>query len=296
MRAAALFLAFQHSGVSSFTCRSHHGTPLVRKRGPDRIGRACAVGGRPRLRATTADERSASPTTHLVFPGGGIYFYHQAGVLSFLRERYDLSACTFAGASAGALTATLAAAGADFAEATRAALALAERAGVWDRSGGLQGVWGPLIAEWLDALLPADIGPLQGRITLLVTPVPSFGKTKISRFENRADLIQCNMASIHLPWFLDGQWTADFRGRPHIDGSFLSQESDYSPDHEGGDAARSNTIVLDWSQDPALSAKGGLDIVEALSPEGIYGLLEQGKRYGQVMEDRGTFDRLKRLS
>ncbi len=98
------------------------------------------------------------------------------------------------------------------------------------------------------------------------------------------------------PWFLDGKLTADFRGKPHIDGSFLSKVGDYSPPgSEKQDDVPPNTIILDWSKDPDMSSKGGLDIVEALSPEGIYGLLERGKRYGQVLEDQGMFDSLKRL-
>ena len=141
---------------------------------------------------------STQSTTHIVFPGGGIFFYYQAGLVNFLRERYDLSSCTFAGASAGALTATLTAANVDFFEATDLALKMAADAGVWDRSGGLQGIWGPMIEDWLDELLPESIDNLQGRISLLVTPLPSFGKSKISNFENRQDLIKCNMASVHL--------------------------------------------------------------------------------------------------
>jgi len=55
---------------------------------------------------------SSIATTNIVFPGGGIFFYHQAGVVNFLREEgYDLSHTSFSGASAGALTATLAATG-----------------------------------------------------------------------------------------------------------------------------------------------------------------------------------------
>ena len=38
-----------------------------------------------------------------------------------------------------------------------------------------------------------------------------------------------------------------------------------------------------------MNSKGGLDIVEALSPEGIFGLVEQGKQYAKVLEDRGKF-------
>jgi len=142
---------------------------------------------------------SSIATTNIVFPGGGIFFYHQAGVVNFLREEgYDLSHTSFSGASAGALTATLAATGVDFYEATDLALKMAADAGIWDRSNGLQGIWGPLIEDWLNELLPQSIESVQGRITILITPIPSFGKSKISHFEDRNDLIQCNMASVHL--------------------------------------------------------------------------------------------------
>ena len=51
----------------------------------------------------------------LVFSGGGLFFYWQAGVVTFLRENgYDLSNVDLAGASAGALTATLTATNVDF--------------------------------------------------------------------------------------------------------------------------------------------------------------------------------------
>lgn len=95
---------------------------------------------------------------------------------------------------------------------------------------------------------------------------------------------------------MDGKLTADFRGRPHVDGSFLAREDDYRPEDADADAALGNNIVLDWSRDPAMRARGGRDLVEALSPDGIYGLLEQGERYGRALDDRGAFGRLKRLS
>lgn len=140
-----------------------------------------------------------SDRSHLALVGGGIFFYWQAGVIEYLREQdYDLNSCTFSGASAGALTATLAATEVDFYEATDLALKMAADVGVWDRRGGLQGIWGPLIEEWLQTLLPPSIENIEGRLSLLVTPVPSFGKKKISTFLDKNDLIKCNMASVHL--------------------------------------------------------------------------------------------------
>jgi len=93
----------------------------------------------------------------ILFGGGGIYFYWQIGVVSYLRQQnYNLqSTLCFAGASSGALAATLTATNVDASEATTLALDLAERAGVWKR-GSLQGIWGDLIYEWLDQLLPSN--------------------------------------------------------------------------------------------------------------------------------------------
>jgi len=305
---AVLFLSSQTSCVLSFNVNSQQKSPPISINRPGLKERAdnferctflhARIADDPYIDDTSSeysDTASSCSTTHIIFPGGGIYFYYQAGVVNFLRERYDLSTCTFSGASAGALTATLTAADVDFYEATDLALKLAKNAGVWDRKGGLQGIWGPMIEEWLDSLLPTCIDSLQDRITLLVTPVPSLGKTKISRFENREDLIQCNMASVHLPWFLNGKLTSNFRGRPYIDGSFLSNEDDYIPVFERHNKAPIETVFLDWSRDPEMSSKGGMDIVEALSPDGIYGLMERGKRYGKVMENHGMFDSLKKL-
>jgi hypothetical protein len=278
-------------------------------------------------------EEEDNRSSHVVFPGGGIFFYWQAGVVCYLREQgYDLSMCTFTGASAGALTATLTSTDVDFYKATDLALSLAADAGVWDRRGGLQGVWGPMIEEWLDNLLPSSIEEYtkDSRLSLLVTPIPSFGKSKISQFTDRNDLIQCNRASVHLvslkahtsdpnweftllwffdlslhfvlklpaffqPWFLDGKLTFDFRQRPHIDGSFLSNESHYLSKKNGEVSDRKKNIILDFTDDPALQSRGGFDIVEALSPKGIYGLLDQGKSFAKYKEEKGQFQHLVKI-
>jgi hypothetical protein len=225
------------------------------------------------------------------YRSGGIYFYWQAGVVCYLNEKgYDLDQCRMSGASAGALTATLAATRVNFYEATDLALTLAAKAKVWDRGLGLQGIWGPLIEEWLLALLPDEEAGLmeyvdEGRLRLLVTPIPSFGKLAISKYEDKIDLIRCNMASIHLPWFLDGRLATHFRGVPMIDGSFRSQLGDYClpSDHNAP------IITLDWNQDKVVASKAGfLSFVQALSPEGIRDLLAQGKRFAQIMEEKAT--------
>ena len=243
---------------------------------------------------TNSNDQETSSAAHLVFPGGGIFFYWQAGAVTYLREAgYDLSECTMSGASAGALTATLTTNDVCFTDATNLALSLAEEAGVWDRSGGLQGVWGAMIERWLDELLPDDAHITSSeRLALLVTPVPSFGKTRVTQFQDKRDLIRANMASVHLPWFLDGNLTTEFREKPHIDGSFLSKDHHYVP--EESRASQRAIVTLDWTEDEGMATEFG-DFVKLVSKEGIWGMLEQGKSYAaSVMEARGDFKDLPR--
>jgi hypothetical protein len=275
---------------------SHVSVPLHQTSAARGFGSTSSVDWTPITTATTANEKESdaqSAIPHLVFPGGGIFFYWQAGAVTYLREQgYNVAAATTAGASAGALTATLTATGVDFYKATELALDMADKAGVWDRSGGLQGVWGPMISDWLDELLPINAVELvpDGRLSLLVTPVPQFGKTKVDEFKDRKDLIRCNMASIHLPWFLDGKLTTQFRDKPCIDGSFLSKDQDYLPERNG-----SNVLVLDYNQDPRYESTKLLDFVTALSPDSIFQLLEDGKRYACQLEEQGKFVSLPKM-
>lgn len=73
-------------------------------------------------------------------------------------EGYNLSSSNIllSGASAGALSATLAKTGVSPYDATKLALTMSDDAGIWDRPLGLQGVWGNIIRDWLDCLLPTD--------------------------------------------------------------------------------------------------------------------------------------------
>lgn len=93
------------------------------------------------------------------------------------------------------------------------------------------------------------------------------------------------------PWFLDGKVTSGFRGKPHIDGSIFSKGSDYLPAKK-----EENVLFLDWKRDPVMAPKGGLDIVETLSPGSIWGLLEQGKEFARILESDGYFDMLPKVS
>lgn len=98
-----------------------------------------------------------------------------------------------------------------------------------------------------------------------MTPVPSFGKSRVSEFADKNDLIRCNMASVHLPLFLDSKFTSMFRERPHIDGSFLAGSDDYLPEGK----TPKDVIFLDWQSDPGASERNLLHSADLYSKSRI---------------------------
>ncbi|EFN59130.1 hypothetical protein CHLNCDRAFT_137944 [Chlorella variabilis] len=167
----------------------------------------------------------------LSFAGGGIFFWWELGCLRYLHRNFDLTKVQLVGASAGGLIATLAACGVDEDKAVRVANRLAQEYGVFERPGGLAGIWGSLIRAWLEELLPEDAAErCAGRVRLVVTEVPSLKLRYLQDFESKQDLIDANMASAFIPFFLDGKATCPYRGRSYIDGSLwdflLSDNSD----------------------------------------------------------------------
>lgn len=241
----------------------------------------------------SSDTDNDSDRVGIIFPGGGLFFYWQAGVIAYLQEQgYDLSSSNIilSGASAGALSATIAKTNVSPMIATEMALQMSDDVGVWERPLGLQGIWGSIIYDWLDKLLPKDADKIvKEELHILLTPVPSFGKSRISQFENRMDLINANMASVHLPWFLDGNLTSNYRGAPHIDGSFLAKQSDYFDTQEYSE----QPLILDFKRDPVMADRAS-EFIKVVSKQTIWDILEQGKRHAKLMEQRGEFNRLPR--
>lgn len=71
-------------------------------------------------------------------------------------------------------------------------------------------MWGPLIKRWLHELLPDDAATVcSGRVgffSLAVWP-PLPRRVFVSEFDSKEDLIEAAMASVHIPYFLDGRMT-----------------------------------------------------------------------------------------
>ena len=75
------------------------------------------------------------------------------------------------------------------------------------------GVWGPLIQRWLHELLPADAATVcSGRVGLFVLAIwpPLPHHLMVSEFQSKDDLVEAAMASVHIPYFLDGHMTCAY--------------------------------------------------------------------------------------
>ena len=255
---------------------------------------------------SSSDERkqpgtssSHSEAPGIVFPGCGIFFWWQAGVVSALAKRLDLDRAQFAGSSGGAISATLAGCGVTDSERTYdVALRLCEREGGFARGPwGLWGIWGDLVREWLDELLPPDADRrCSGRVHILVHRLGDGGRGHVSEFESRDDLISAVLASVHIPLLMDGSLTARFRGAhcvdPDLTGMFMTgsdrdgdgDEAGRSPGLRLPKSASSSTLVS-YVHDERVVAKypAPADVLRLASAEGIWEMVRWGQEHGEAL-------------
>jgi predicted acylesterase/phospholipase RssA len=165
---------------------------------------------------------------HIIFPGGGIFFWWQAGVVKALQQQYDLGRrdIIMSGASAGSITCILAACSVDMDAAMDAALRLSDTAGIFTQRRGLAGIWGDLIEKWLHEMLPDDCHVIcSNRVNISVTTITTsfmpLHRRVINTFTSKQDIIDACLASVHVPYFIDGKFSRTYRGDTCVDGSFL---------------------------------------------------------------------------
>ena len=185
-------------------------------------------------------ERTSDEGDIVAFTGGGLFYWWQAGYMSAFRLPPN---ARVVGASAGSLTALMAKCDVDQEEAFRLALDLCDKYEIFSRPLGLAGRWGGLVREWINALLPMDAHErCRGKVHVLITHIaidpfapegspqklswPLLKRVRVTDFRDRADLVDCVMASVHIPWFMDGTIAATFRGQNFVDGSFLQRDGE----------------------------------------------------------------------
>ncbi|WZN66770.1 patatin-like phospholipase [Chloropicon roscoffensis] len=283
----------------------------------------------PSSSSSPTDERHGDRPV-IALPGGGIYFYWNAGVLAYLAERYELEGCELVGASAGALSVVLVACGVDFRKATEVAYRLAEENGLYDRPLALVGIWGRLVREWLEELLPEDAHlTCESRVKVVLLEVFPLNRRAVEEFKSRDDLIEALMASAHIPFLLDYKPFSSFRGKLCIDGSALKNNYVADPDGSGrsifrllskGPSAKEDLvyfkdrysegvigetmglagegkqqdIYLTYMKDEVLEDEF-FDFMQLKTLDGVMALVDAGYEYARREEERGGFGALEGL-
>lgn len=107
-----------------------------------------------------------------------------------------------------------------------------------------------------------------------------FSLAAVSDFEDREDLISACLASVHIPYFLDGKPWNDFRGKVCIDGSVTSMLRGKSWHVKRGDPTP--TMQIEYKEDGVLADKNW-GFLETISEESFAEMFNCGYNY---MEDR----------
>lgn len=225
------------------------------------------------------------PTTFVSIAGGGMFFYWMIGVVSVLQQQIDLTSAHMSGASAGALASVLAACGVDVRHAAEHAFQLSIDEKLWDRKLKLALVWGRLIRQWLWDLLPENAAELcNGRVHLFVLELPAFHtglqfkRVPVTDFRDKADLIDCALASVHIPVFMTGHIWTEFRGSRCVDGSINADRLALNID------PRRHTLYVDPYEDPEMKERGSrfLELAgESPGPEGTWEWIEYMMNRGE---------------
>jgi hypothetical protein len=160
-------------------------------------------------------------TQHLIFPGGGVFFWWQAGTIQTLKETFDLKNGSFSmyGASAGSISSVLAACNVDM------HYAMTEAFRIPKKSCGVTHAY--LIELWLHKILPENCHKIcsNGKVNISITTITisyiPLHRKVISNFSSKQDLIDACLTSSHIPFFMDGNFSRTFHGESCVDGSFL---------------------------------------------------------------------------
>ena len=232
----------------------------------------------------------------VLYPSASSLTWWQIGANATLAKQFHLDRAQFAGASGGSLAAALAACGCDSRAALDVAWRLCEQIGAFERGAwAVRGMWGGLLREWLHEVLPHDAGTrCRGRVHVLVRR-PLHAPFTVSDFASKDDLVSACLASVHLPWYLDGHLTAEFRGESFVDADLLSL-SRGSPDLAVPDPA-APTVRLLPARDPhiarAFSRPG--DFQRLKSRESVEEVMEWGARHVHMLGVSGKLSALDAL-
>ena len=229
------------------------------------------------------------------FSGAGVYFWWQAGAAKYIQEYCDISDVKCYGASAGSITATLLLAGANFEKSLDVAMKLMEKHGVYESKTGLNGILGNLVKEWIEEVLPHDHDFVHDikNLDIAITPagfnIPKNPKL-VSCFSNREELIECLMASCHIPILLNGRPTTVYKNESVIDGSFwyFITKSRWSGLPLPAEHDPMEIFWVDYTDDERFMEKISGNILECYDEEFIKEMIEYGYNFMKQEDERNA--------
>lgn len=219
--------------------------------------------------------------------GGGVFFFWEVGVLKYLQENFRLKETDIIGVSAGALCAVLVACDVNLDRAVRKAYDISIEADIWNRSGGLAGIWGPLVRRWLEELLPEDAHEMcASRVKVIATKFPRMQLQYLDDFQSREDLISACMASVHIPFFLDGNGTYTYKGGQFIDGSLWDF---FYGSNSGLLTLDGRSCIIDYFLDDQLEFSR-MDFIKVLTFDTVNDLVKCGYSYAERTDAKGLYE------
>ena len=198
--------------------------------------------------------------------------------------------------SAGSITASLLITGADFDSIPSSAVAIAEEWDIYNRKLGLAGVWGTMLRQWLDMVLPKDVEEDSLR-NLHIALTPTLKPSKlVSGIIERSDLIDAIMASCHVPVFLDGRPFTEYKGEQVVDGSFwyFVTKNRFSglPMLDG--TSRDGIYWVDYVDDEDFLQSISGNFLELIKPDDMYNMIEAGYNFMKREHSKGRLPMPKR--
>ncbi|MEO1262839.1 MAG: patatin-like phospholipase family protein [Bacteroidota bacterium] len=153
------------------------------------------------------------------FRGNATGFFNYIGCGLFLRHHYNLSEVRFSGCSSGSIISAIMALEVDFNQAVMIPFQLQPRS---NNQLALMGNWKNKLETYLWHILPAHKNyRSMERIRVGVQFMDGF--QFFNSFESKDDLINCLLASTHIPFFMNLKPFDHFRGKKCVDGALFSR-------------------------------------------------------------------------
>lgn len=153
-----------------------------------------------------------------VFKGAGGYIAWYFGYAKYLQDNVDLSNVTFGGTSAGSIIATFLAANIPIKDAWNSwFMKLLGDLPPHFKFPNVEFV--PVAKKHVFQLLtPEKFEKINERVHISLTNV-NLQRVSVDEFESVEDIVNCVIASCHVPWVIDGNAIVKYKGSHYMDGS-----------------------------------------------------------------------------